>query len=84
MTEDKEESYLELADWIEQRFSRTYARGVGYLRQLAGQTAMPQEQLPRLHFMHPNLAQRGAVRRVRLPNPLENDVHSLRVAFHRL
>ena len=80
----KAEEYSELANWLESSFPNRYSRGVHYLRQLAGELAMPQETLPRLSWLSPRHLQVAAPPRVVLPDPLESDTHNLRVQFHRL
>ena len=80
----KAAEYSELAAWLEKSFPNRYSRGAHYLRQLAGEVAMPQETLHQLTWLSPRHLQVAAPPRVLLPDPLESDTHNLRVQFHRL
>lgn len=84
MEQPKIDEFSDLAAWLEKRYPRQYPRGIVYLRQLAGEVVMHQEPLPRLQFLNPQNVQARGVPRINLPDPLENDVHSLRVQFHRV
>ena len=84
MEQPKIDEFSDLAAWLERRYPRQYLRGVLYLRQLAGEVVFAQERLPVLQFLNPQHVQARGVPRINLPNPLENDVHTLRVQFHRI
>ena len=79
----KSAEYMELADWIDRRY-RQYGPGILYLRRLAGIIARPPAELPALSWLSPRFAHHNGVRRVQLEDPLELDVHDLRVRFHRV
>ena len=81
--DSKTAEYLDLADWIDRRYPQ-YGPGVLYIRRLAGAVARPATSLPPLQWLSPRFVQRAARARVQLEDPLDADVHDLRVRFHRL
>ena len=70
-----------MADYLEANYTN-YARGIEYLRKLAGQIAMRRIPPKRIEFLLLNMAgiQRGAVI---LGNPEIHTIHTMRVTFHR-
>lgn len=81
LDDDRKEVLLEVADYLEKHYKQ-YARGIFYLRQLAGQYALPRTPPPRLDFLLVNHAarQRGAIV---LQNAEVHTLHTMRVRFHR-
>ncbi|CAK9033935.1 unnamed protein product [Durusdinium trenchii] len=62
LDDDRKEVLLEVASYLEDNYSH-YGRGILYLRQLAGQYALPRSPAPRIEFLLTRHAgiQRGAV-----------------------
>ncbi|CAK9107144.1 Uncharacterized protein SCF082_LOCUS49885 [Durusdinium trenchii] len=76
LDDDRKEVLLEVASYLEDNYSH-YGRGILYLRQLAGQYALPRSPAPRIEFLLTRHAgiQRGAVI---LPNAEVHTLHNMR------
>ena len=83
MHKAKEEAYTKMANWLERRYVQ-YGSGILYLRRLAGLVARPASALPPLQWLSPSMVQQAVPGRVELEEPLDVDVHDLRVCFCRL
>ena len=81
LDDERKEVLIEMAYYLEANYTN-YARGIEYLRKLAGQIAMRRIPPKRIEFLLLNLAgiQRGAVI---LGNPEIHTIHTMRVTFHR-
>lgn len=81
LDQERQTILLEVASYLEEHYSH-YGRGIQYLRQLAGQGALPRENPPRIQFLLTNPAgiQRGAVV---LANAEVHTLHTMQVRFHR-
>eukprot|EP00435_Cladocopium_sp_Y103_P070378 s13_g35.t1 len=75
--DDRKDVLIEMADYLEANYTN-YARGIEYLRKLAGQIAMRRVPPKRIEFLLLNMAgiQRGAVI---LGNPEIHTIHTMRV-----
>ncbi len=81
LDDERKEVLLEVAEYLEENYIQ-YGRGILYLRQLAGQYALPRVPAPRIEFLLLNQAgrQRGAIV---LPNAEVHTLHTMTVRFHR-
>lgn len=81
LDDERKEIILEVAEYLEEHYSQ-YGRGILYLRQLAGDVALPRSPPPQIQFLltNPVGIQRGAVV---LANAQVHTVHTMQVRFHR-
>jgi len=81
LDDERKETLLEVATYLEENYTQ-YHRGIMYLRQLAGEHALPRSPAPRINFLLQNPAhiQRGAVV---LGNAEPHTLHTMKVTFHR-
>lgn len=81
MDDERKAILLEVATYLEEHYYQ-YARGIHYLRELAGVVAVPRVPPPQIQLFltNPTGMQRGAVV---LANAEVHTLHTMQVRFHR-